>query len=128
MLTQIYPVCCAAERLGQFLLVRFTSRRVRLSKYHFDILEVQIEELVQESPAAEVVLDLSSVACLSSIDLANFAELQRQLTDRGLQLTLIGLSDYLFELFQVTGLDTDFHIRLAEEKYPQDQPLLVWED
>jgi anti-anti-sigma factor len=68
-----------------------------------------IEKLeAEESPAKSVVLNFTSVTYVSSSHLAQLLRLRKALIEDGKNLVLCSLSDNIWSVFLMTGLDRVF--------------------
>jgi anti-sigma B factor antagonist len=74
-------------------------------------IDTQLQSVADEVGAASVTLDLGGVTYASSSALAMCLGLCHKLRDAGGQLTLCGLCEHVYEVFDVTGLTRVLNVR-----------------
>jgi anti-sigma B factor antagonist len=78
-------------------------------------IEGELFELVDQLGAAQLLLNLSGTDFMSSIGLGMLIGLHRRLKDSGGHLAVVGVSDEIYELIEVTGLTNLLDVRRTRQ-------------
>lgn len=74
-------------------------------------IETELSALAEQLGAAPLILDLSGIGFISSTGLGMLIRLNRQLKASGGHLTVVGVSDVVYEVIEVTGLNHLLDVR-----------------
>jgi anti-anti-sigma factor len=120
----------AAERLaptsfaksgteGNIIIITFVADAIRDVE---NVIARELEGLTAGTSERHLLLDLSHVECLNSVELGTLITMHKQARAAGGRLTLFNLSADVFKLFSVTRLDTLLEICREEVVAHSDPP------
>jgi anti-anti-sigma factor len=101
------------------LIVGFTGQQVSLNEETTDHIREHLLALAELAGPARLLLDFGNVDYISSLGLGLLVFLNKQLRAAGRHLTIVNLSEQVYEVFVVTSLDRILDLRRGSE--PEQQ-------
>jgi anti-sigma B factor antagonist len=107
------------ENIGDVTVVNFVDRKI-LDEENMRAISEQLFSLVDEDGMKKILLNFSSVEYLSSHALGKFVTLKKKLHEIGGELILCNIDPFIYEVFEITGLDKFFKIEKPRKKPRED--------
>lgn len=102
------------EDIGDITVVNFVDKRI-IDSENIEIIGQQLMSLVDELGRTKLLLNFGNVELLSSAALGKLIILNRRVTEAGGKLVLCAIEKNIYEVFQITRLDTKFTIKPDEQ-------------
>jgi anti-sigma B factor antagonist len=107
------------ESTDQGIVVHFSGGKVRMDEEYCQSTQDRLLNVAEQQAQGPVILDMGNVVALSSVALGALVKLHRRLKALGRRLTLCNLSPEVYEVFEVTRLDTLLDIRPVRQGVTQ---------
>ena len=110
------PACLKPqlEVRGQVLILTFTDGKSRTAE---NVIATELAALPDDIGQTHLLLDFGKVTMINSLELGTLVSLHKKLRASGRRLTLFNLDSKIYEVFEVTRLNTLLQVL---QRKPQD--------
>src|SRR4051812_45222718 len=102
------------EDIGDITVVNFVDKKI-IDSENIEIIGQQLSSLVDELGRIKLLLNFGNVELLSSAALGKLIVLNRKVTEASGKLVLCNIDRNIYEVFEITRLNTKFTIVKDEQ-------------